>query len=470
MDSEKSRTPGHQSGEVFRCARCGVESRERTCFILPGQYSAAQYRQFVPWAVRCITCHQKRRAPYILRALFPLFASLLWPLWRAVGLLPADAELGVPTLIFAFLLFPLAVVAHELGHAVTAIIVGLEVGGVDIGFGRVRLKFQIRGLPIRLHSWPISGVVFLGASSERLLRTRVWVATLMGPMTNAALAYATAIWWKPLSSLFGSSVLYLWCTTNLVLAAVSICPRLIRVGAQRCPSDGLALLAIPRTTREKMKIYLGGALLIRALFRYENGDFTNARLLAKRALTRTPKNAGLLLIEAKCDLSAGDYQAAVDTLEALLPNPVFKKPRLRAQLQGHLAFALGMLNISSHPKNSSLQEADRLSREAFETYPCVLEYRCSRALVLAAMGSPELSLRILDYLHFRTGTPRQRSQYQATRGFVFRTLNRARDAEEAAALALELDAAIRPILQSLGFSAEPTARMSRQALSRSTST
>src|SRR5215831_999126 len=105
MDSGVDKGQG-EPGKVLRCARCGVQSPERTCFIVPEQYSRP------PRDVRCITCEQRRLTPTTTRALLAVFASVFWPLWLVVGLAPADVELGAPTLIFACLLYPLAVHAR----------------------------------------------------------------------------------------------------------------------------------------------------------------------------------------------------------------------------------------------------------------------------------------------------------------------------------------------------------------------
>ena len=89
MDSGEAKTQEPESGKVFHCARCG-ESPERTCFIIPEQYSRP------PRDVRCITCEQRRLAPTTTRALLLIAASLFWPLWLVVGLAPAEVELGAP--------------------------------------------------------------------------------------------------------------------------------------------------------------------------------------------------------------------------------------------------------------------------------------------------------------------------------------------------------------------------------------
>ena len=94
-----------------------------------------------------------------------------------------------------------------------------------------------------------------------------------------------------------------------------------------------------------------------------------------------------------------------------------------------------------------------------DAYPCLLEFRATRALVLAATGQAQEALQILDYVHFDTGTRRQRAQRQTARAGALRSLNQVQEAEEAAALAVQLDRASLKILQSLGFSPKPGAKL-----------
>ena len=397
-----------------------------------------------------------------------LFGSVFWPVWFVVGLAPADVQLGAPTLIFALLLYPLAVIMHELGHAVTAHLIGLEVGGIGVGFGRVIWQREIRGLPVRLHSWPLSGRVYLGAPNTHLLRTRFWITTLMGPMTNVLLACAAAIWWKPLVSFFGSTVVYLWWTVNLFLAVIALYPRRIRDVSYFVfmASDGLALFQIPRWSTEKLELCLHSAPVMRAMAHYEHGDFAGALSVATRALARTPNVVTLQLIQAASYLYVGEYQHGVDVARLVLNGPSTQQPAVRATIQINLAFGLAMSNLNAGSDNPQLQEAERMSRDAVDTFPCLLEFRCTRALVLAVIGRAEEALQVLDYIHFDTGTRRQRAQRQTARAAALRGLNRTEEAEEAAALAVQLDRASLKIVQSLGFSPNPGMKVIEPRLRR----
>ncbi len=117
-----------------------------------------------------------------------------------------------------------------------------------------------------------------------------------------------------------------------------------------------------------------------------------------------------------------------------------------------LAITLLLENALSPAGQAELEKAERLSREAHQAYPCVLEYRSTRALVLAATGSPESAMSLLEYLHYDTGTQRQRGHREATRAFAFQKLGRQGNADQCTQRAVALDPANASMLRALGVS------------------
>jgi len=172
--------------EILKCSRCGIESAEHTCFIVPDRYSKP------PRDTRCLACEQRRVIPSRYVGVLSVLAVVFWPLAIVTMLLHGDADLRIPIILFACLSTPLAVVAHELSHALTALALGLEVGRISLGNGRVLWRVNLLEIPIEIHAWPLSGRVAIGSANLRYLRTRVWITHLMGPMTNGVLALGTA--------------------------------------------------------------------------------------------------------------------------------------------------------------------------------------------------------------------------------------------------------------------------------------
>ena len=127
-------------GSGWRCALCGVSSTERSCFIVPEQFSKP------PHYVRCLTCEQRRLTPGAMGGIRGAVSITLFPVIMLLGLGGVHGWSPWLFLICA-VLYPMAIVAHEAGHALMGAILGLELGGVGIGYGPLVWKFEVWGFP-----------------------------------------------------------------------------------------------------------------------------------------------------------------------------------------------------------------------------------------------------------------------------------------------------------------------------------
>jgi hypothetical protein len=432
---------------TYRCARCEVESAERSCFVFFKRYKDPQRN------VLCVLCAQTRHHSSVVQNLITVFLTLVAPfLYTSMGAEPGviKVPLGVE-IALGCLAYPAALVAHELAHALTGYLTGLEIGGIGFGFGRVVGRLRILGVPIWFHAWPVSGRVYLGSATLRLLRTRVWLMTLMGPLTNILLVVAIATWWKSWVLVVGSPVISAWIGVNLIGALTNLMPRSgVGIGGAPYRSDGLALLKIPRTPASELQIYLSSALLVRMYSRFEREDFAGAQIWAEKALQRVPGNPHAVLALSACQISRGQYSAGRALLAPFLDRDDLA-PVVRATIVNNVAFVLGMTNVGEAADTEQLALGDRLSSEAMALFPCVLEFRVTRALLLAATQRPDEALGLLAYMNFVTGTARQTSVRAAVRAFALRKLGQDEQAEKAAALAVRLSSNVCSELRLLGF-------------------
>lgn len=432
---------------TYRCARCGVESAERSCFVFlkPHQNS--------PQNIKCVGCvvaqHQANVFSSALSAISVLVSPLLY---MYMG--PWAGDIHVPLLVgmaLACLMYPTALVVHELAHAVTGWLVGLEIGGITFGHGPPVLRFQIRGLQIRLNAWPISGLVYLGCDQERFIRTRIWLTTLMGPLSNALLVWGAAAWWHTLAPVVGTSVVAAWIILNLMMALFNLAPMSrVAIGGTLYRSDGMALLQIPRAPGSQLQLYRFSALLIRGVSRFELEDYAGAQVWLERALQRVPDNAYIILMLGGCKMGLKDYSAALELLEPLLARddlPV----HVRAALGNNIGSSLVMTHAGELVDAEVSARADRVTAEAMASFPCNLSYRTARAVVLAATRRPEEALPLLEYMNYSSGSHGQTAFREVTRAFALHKLGRDDEAEKAAALALRKSPDLRAHLQQLGI-------------------
>lgn len=439
----KEATSALPSG-CFRCSRCGVESTERTCFIIPERYSRP------PRDIRCVTCEQRRLKPTARRSFTGLVLINFWPL-VILGATTSEASglYLMVGLLCGCLIYPFVLIAHELGHALTAWALRLEVGAIGIGYGSTVLRFELGSVPVQLHAWPLSGRVYVGSASLQLLRTRLWITTLMGPMTNALLVAATVHWWNTLEN-FGAPLPALCLAVNLMVAVINLTPHHVHDFGQTQRSDGLALIEIPRTSQSKLKLYLFSAGLMRSASRFEAGDFRGARECLAPALARVPENAWLAVMQSACFSYLGDYAAARAALAPFLERAPSEEAQVRAAVSNGMAFALLMESPSGEAGDISLRRADELSEESFAMYPCLLPYRSTRSLVLAALGRCDEAMGLLEYVHYATGSAGERSHQEAARAFALLKAGRATEARETARRAVLLEPTTSVFVARLG--------------------
>lgn len=418
---------------VMRCARCGIESPEHTCFVFP-QPADKSARD-----IRCITCEESRLATGAIDGALGLVRTIFVPLILLVAAQRALGELTIPVLLAACVMTPVSIVVHELGHAVAARLVGLQVGAVIFGVGRKIWHGEIFGTAVTLHVWPLSGLTFFGAQNLDLLRTRLWFVTLMGPAINAMLALTAAAQWSEWVPTVGVPVLSLWIITNALLALQSLIPRQFSHAGAMLSTDGLALIQIPLRSSEQLESYLFTAPLLRALQRFESHDYAGAEAICREGLDLVPDSVHLRALLTACRNYSHDYTGSLALLAPLLREQANAEPQVRAAIQNNMAFALLMSNARAGYDHEALARADRLSADVFECYPCILAYRSTRAMILTATGRPDQALELLDYAHYESADPVARGHREVARAFALRALGRTEAARRAAGEAARLN-------------------------------
>jgi tetratricopeptide (TPR) repeat protein len=322
--------------------------------------------------------------------------------------------------ILLFVLAPLALVVHELGHLITARLCGVEVGGFGIGQGRKLWAGEIWGVPVRILSWPLSGRVYLGGFKLPGLRARIALTTLMGPGANALMVWATVHFWEAAARTCGVVALIAWSYVNVLMAFSNLVPFQFSEGGVPYRSDGLALWRILRN-QFKASDYAVSAPLMRVVACLDRRDYARAIPICEAALERDPDNLGVLLLLALCHHNSHDSPRALQLIEPLLLRSDLNA-LLRAYVQQLKVLALLVVFATRPPDDLQSGELDRLAAETFECVPCDLSIRSARALVLLSRGRPHEALALLEYVHYDRGTPAESGGRAAVRFCAYRQL------------------------------------------------
>lgn len=430
---------------ILRCSRCGIESAEPTCFA----NATARVRR--GGAVTCITCTQSRQGGRGLRLFFRLFGVIAVPVFLVMSMEP-NAKRHIAYLVIAALLMqPLIVVLHELGHFLTARMLGLEASLIILGTGRKLWGGRILSVPLRIHGWPLGGLTFFGSTSLRGLRLRVWLTVLMGPATNMLLIAVAVVAWTPLARLLGFDGMLLWILFNGILAIGNLLPRTTMSVGRPLRTDGMQLLQIPFKNSADLAAYLSSHAIVTAWMLLDDADYVGAQDACVAALQRRPGDQFIATMLSVCQINLGDYAAARRTLEPLRETTANLSPALRAVVANNIALALWLCDTNSAVAPQAAAHAHTLSNEAYALYPCVLPYRSTQALLLAATGRADEALKLLRYPNYDLGGKADRADREAARAFALRLLDRRHEAEQALAAALRLDTTRRHWLVKLGL-------------------
>lgn len=361
-------------------------------------------------------------------------------------------QIGFIGLLILAAVFHFVILAlHEMGHALTAKAVGLEVNLVTLGVGRFLWSGNLLSTPVRLYAWPLLGLTYLGSQPKQLLRTRVWLSVLMGPMTNVALMAVAIILWKPLARALDSNIILIWIMYNAITVIVNLQPWRVRQSGKSYATDGMQLLQIPfkkaAVFAESLALGPVGATLVM----YKDGDYLGAKETCLRELQRLPENPWLIGILSACQICLGEYESSQAVIEPLLAWSDKLPAQTYAAVQNNVAVALWLRNFNTPQREASLTRADTLTADAYERYPCVLAHRSTRALLLADTHRPEEALELLKYPNYDRGSPGDRAGREFSRAFAFRRLGHNAEAEQALANGLKLYKKPLPWLTTIGL-------------------
>jgi tetratricopeptide (TPR) repeat protein len=286
-----------------------------------------------------------------------------------------------------------AIVVHELGHAVTARLAGLELYTVTIGTGPLRAVLPMLGGVLEFRTYPLSGGIT--RSYFRDTKPARWRRALMvagGPLANliAAILVGSAF------AVAGSAIMedWLWAAaliwvvagTQLVMMVNALIPRRIAIGGHRLPSDGLTLIELwrNRSTADSTlfpSLWFHGNRLLR-----EHRD-DEALSHFEAAYERLPQSGAMLALLVHTAAKVQGHRAAV---EYYLKSPCAADPFAQPDKDG---FAFAYTNVAWCAALSGdetlLDLADRLSRHALEMRRLTADAQGARGAVLSRQGHLE---------------------------------------------------------------------------------
>ncbi len=312
-----------------------------------------------------------------------LISIIVWP------------EAGLAWIAFFLACFMTSYVAmvlpHELGHALTAMALGMRLFTVEIGvLGRVLFEPEILGCEFLFRSVPLGGCVRASPKNLRFVRTKHFFVVAAGPMTNAV-ALVAVLW---LIGMSREHAVLCWALAAFVFAnifklAVGLFPRMVWMPGGRTPNDGLLLLRIFFMPDTALAAWHSSTLVQESLLSLARGRISDAEARLAVVKATYPNDASPEFIEPAIFSEQRRYREAREAYLRLLDKSDLSAAQ-KPVIQNNIAWADLMIG-----DESLLGEADRLSQAAIEEIPERPYVRGTRGSVLIELGQIEAGIPLL---------------------------------------------------------------------------
>jgi tetratricopeptide (TPR) repeat protein/Zn-dependent protease len=244
----------------------------------------------------------------------------------SVSLFPAFSLgwLCLNIVIFHFV-YTMSIVLHELGQAVAALLLGMEVTEIVIGCGENVFDFKLFGIPWRIKQFPICGAVYVLRKSTYFYRSRMFLISLFGPLTNLILVCLPLKFPREFMTISPTTIYIIpgiiICFVNIELLSRSLFPHHFNIYGLPMPTDGLRMLTLPFLSKREVAIEVSEGLLFDGYNLACNENYQKAIDSFSKAIQYNPDyfesyhRRGNAYRKIKNDRQAiDDYQRAIDLI------------------------------------------------------------------------------------------------------------------------------------------------------------
>ena len=218
-----------------------------------------------------------------------------------------------------------SIVIHESGHAIAAICLGMEVTKIAIGHGETIFEFQLLGIPWKIKQVPFGGATYILGKSTYLYRTKSFIVSLFGPLTNLGLVYLTLKFPKEFMTINPPDV-YIYpgiiiCIRNIISVFENLVPQYCDVDGRQVPNDGLSMLKIPFLSTKKVAEEVSTSWIVNGYNLGLSGNYQQAIESFGKALKYNPdcvqayqRRGNTYLLMKDEQQAINNYQQAIDYL------------------------------------------------------------------------------------------------------------------------------------------------------------
>jgi hypothetical protein len=356
----------------MKCEACSIESPLDACFL-------RTHPLLTNTQLLCPACFQRRRTRLVRLSFIVFFVVGPLSLFAAHAGGP-----HWPANLFLLVMFLiLSVVPHELGHAIAAMLMGMNVFWIKFGLGTRRAHLYRYGVLIELGEIPLAATISCSTLNQRGYRWRQVFFILGGPIANVAISLgmikAVGGWARVSMADWNSRVSpgVMFAIANAVTGWGSIVPDWY--WCTGLPSDGAQILKLLLRPLPSVQQRRRGYFNAKAQAMSEAGDFQSIEKLLvdwRDELGESEFDRLQIVIQSSAGKSIATRGAVVERLQKC-PEPSIERNWI-LNLIAWDDLILGSSDL--------LPEADRFSAEAYALAPWSAAIQNTRGWALAEVG------------------------------------------------------------------------------------
>ena len=374
------------------CDKCGVESESGQPF--PKKRKAFRKKE----ESHCPDCLKKRersekRTVFFWAMLVFIVAVLVSKEAQGTSFVQVLINWGVTV----YVLIPLSVFAHELGHALAAVTCRFRLFSVELGWhGKELFNCRILGTRWILRWFPESGLCRSASPKLDHLRWRFFLVVAAGPLTNL-LIIALIVLNKPSGTLLSLGpylrefdLLYLLFWSNVFLLLSSLRKKDYCTSIGEVHSDGSQLLRLLKNDQKLLEESHKAYFIFTAADFLSKEQYSKAESALSQGLELYPNDVGLEI--TRCDIlyRLDNIDLARDQLTTILEK-TDPKDSLLPTIKNNLAYYIAVLGDEQR-----YPEADILSTEALQAQEAASHVIGTRGSVLIRLGRAKEGLDLLN--------------------------------------------------------------------------